>query len=41
MLAYTVIGATDLDKACSFYDSLLGTIGGKMVMGLDLSLIHI
>jgi len=35
MLAYTVIGATDLDKACSFYDSLLGTIGGKMVMGLD------
>lgn len=35
MLAYTVIGATDLAKSCAFYDSLLGTIGAKQLMGLD------
>lgn len=35
MLAYTVIGASDLAKACSFYDSLLESIGGKQLMGLD------
>jgi len=35
MLAYTVIGAKDLAKLCSFYDSLLETIGGKQLMGLD------
>jgi len=35
MLAYSVIGATDLAKACSFYDSLLELVGGKQLMGLD------
>ena len=35
MIAYTVIGATDLAKACAFYDGLLETIGGKQLMGLD------
>jgi len=35
MLAYSVIGSTDLAKACSFYDALLEVIGGKQLMGLD------
>jgi len=35
MLAYSVIGATDLSKACSFYESLLELVGGKQLMGLD------
>ncbi len=35
MLAYSVIGARDLDKLLAFYDSLLETIGGKQLMGLD------
>jgi len=35
MLAYTVIGAKDLAKSCAFYDSLLETIGGKQLMGMD------
>lgn len=35
MLAYSVIGAKNLDKLLSFYDSLLEVIGGKQLMGLD------
>ena len=35
MLAYSVIGATDLAKACAFYDSLLELIDAKQLMGLD------
>ncbi len=35
MLAYTVIGAKNLDSLCEFYDGLLETIGGKQLMGLD------
>lgn len=35
MLAYSVIGAQDLDRAVSFYGSLLEQIGAKEVMGLD------
>lgn len=35
MIGYTTIGSKDLDKALSFYDELLGTIGGKQIMGLD------
>ena len=35
MLGYTVIGAKDIDKACAFYDALLGEIGGKQLMGMD------
>ena len=35
MLAYSVIGAKDLDKLLGFYDSLLEIIGGKQLMGLD------
>ncbi len=29
MIAYTTIGATDLARATSFYDELLGTLGAK------------
>jgi len=35
MLAYSVIGAKDLEKSCAFYDGLLSVIGGKQLMGLD------
>lgn len=32
MIGYTTIGANDLDKAVSFYDTLLAELGGKRVM---------
>lgn len=35
MIGYTTIGCSDLDKACTFYDSLLADIGGKQLMGMD------
>lgn len=35
MLAYSVIGAKDLDRGCAFYDSLLELVGGSQIMGLD------
>lgn len=35
MIGYATLGAKDLDKALAFYDALLGTIGGKQLMGLD------
>ena len=35
MIGYATIGSKDLDRAVAFYDELLGTIGGKQVMGLD------
>lgn len=35
MLGYSTIGTKDLDKAVTFYDSLLGLVGGKQLMGLD------
>jgi len=35
MLAYSVIGSSDLPKSLSFYDSLLEMVGGKQLMGLD------
>ena len=35
MIGYTTIGSSDLGKACAFYDSLLGEIGGKQLMGMD------
>lgn len=35
MLAYSVIGAQDLERACAFYDGLLEQIDGKQLMGLD------
>ncbi|WP_025563368.1 VOC family protein [Psychromonas sp. SP041] len=35
MIGYTTIGSKDLDKAVSFYDSLLELVGGKRVMEMD------
>jgi len=35
MLGYATIGAKDLDRACAFYDALLGEIGGSQLMGMD------
>ena len=35
MIGYTTIGTTDLDRAQTFYNQLLGMIGGKQIMGLD------
>jgi len=35
MIGYTTIGSKNLERAVTFYDELLGTIGGKQIMGLD------
>ena len=35
MIGYTTIGTSDIDKACAFYDDLLGLIGASQVMGMD------
>ena len=35
MLGYATIGTKDMDRACAFYDALLGEIGGKQLMGMD------
>ena len=35
MLAYTVIGSNDKDRAIAFYDALLAEIGGKRVFNND------
>ncbi len=35
MIGYTTIGSKDLDKAVSFYDELLGLVGGKRLMEMD------
>ena len=35
MLGYTTIGTSDMDRACAFYDALLGEIGGSQLMGMD------
>lgn len=35
MLAYSVIGAKNLERCCTFYDSLLELVDGKQLMGLD------
>ena len=35
MIGYTTIGSKDLDKAVTFYDSLLELVGGKRLMEMD------
>ncbi|MEM7217356.1 MAG: VOC family protein [Pseudomonadota bacterium] len=35
MLGYATIGTSDMEKACAFYDDLLGEIGAKQLMGMD------
>lgn len=35
MIAYTTIGSNDLDRAKTFYDTLLAVVGGKHIMSTD------
>lgn len=35
MLGYVTIGTNDIDKACAFYDALLGELGAKQMFGQD------
>ena len=35
MIGYVTIGTKDLDRACAFYDGLLGVIGARQLMGMD------
>lgn len=35
MIGYVTLGINDLDKARTYYDGLLGTIGAKRLMELD------
>ena len=35
MIGYATIGTSDMEKACAFYDELLGVIGGSQLMGMD------
>lgn len=35
MLAYTTLGTNDMQKACAFYDALLGEMGAKRLMDTD------
>jgi len=35
MIGYTTLGTNDLDRACTFYDQLFGSIGEKRIMELD------
>lgn len=32
MIAYTILGTRDFEKACEFYDALLAMLGGKRVL---------
>ena len=34
MIAYTVVGTNDLEKATQFYDAILGVIGAKPAMNM-------
>ena len=35
MIGYATIGTSDMDKACAFYDALLGELGAKQIFGMD------
>ncbi len=35
MLGYATIGTNDLDKACAFYDALIGEMGGRQLFGSE------
>lgn len=35
MIGYVTIGSKDLEKACAFYDALLGEVGAKQLFGMD------
>ena len=35
MIGYTTLGTNDLERACTFYDGLFGSIGEKRIMEID------
>ena len=35
MLGYVTIGTSDIDRACAFYDGLLGEVGARQLFGQD------
>ena len=35
MIGYTTLGTNDPEKACAFYDALLGSIGEKRIFEVD------
>lgn len=35
MIAYVTLGSNDMARACKFYDTLLGEVGGKRFMETD------
>ncbi len=35
MIGYVTVGTNDIDKACEFYDALLGEVGAKQIFGMD------
>lgn len=35
MIAYTILGTNDMERALAFYDALLGEIGGKRAIELE------
>lgn len=35
MLGYTTIGTKNMERACAFYDGLLGEVGAKQMFGMD------
>jgi len=35
MIGYTTIGVSDLDRSVTFYDALIGELGGRLVMDMD------
>jgi catechol 2,3-dioxygenase-like lactoylglutathione lyase family enzyme len=39
-IGYVCLGANDFDRACAFYDALLGEIGGKRLMPTPQGLLY-
>ena len=35
MIGYVTIGTKDIDRACVFYEALLGVLGARQLMGMD------
>ena len=35
MIGYVTIGTSDMERACTFYDALLGEVGAKQAFGMD------
>ena len=41
MLAYTLVGTNDFDKATTFYDALLAEMGGKRAAEIDRIVLYV